>query len=49
MMERFKENPYTGKPMYYKDNPEAVKKRDSQRMLLLQRLHLVHYMRTAKT
>lgn len=32
MMERFKENPYTGKPMYYKDNPEAVKKRDSQRM-----------------
>ena len=32
LMERFKENPYTGKPMYYKDNPEAVKKRDSQRM-----------------
>lgn len=31
-MERFKLNPYTGSPMYYKDNPEAVKKRDSQRM-----------------
>jgi len=32
IMERFKLNPYTGSPMYYKDNPEAVKKRDSQRM-----------------
>jgi|TARA_R100001460_G_scaffold45895_1_gene83254 hypothetical protein len=31
-MERFKLNPYTGSPMYYKDNPEAVKKRDAQRM-----------------
>ena len=32
MMQRFKANPYTGNPMYYKDNPEAVKKRDEQRM-----------------
>ena len=32
MMERFKTNPYTGNPMYYKDNPDAVKKRDAQRM-----------------
>jgi hypothetical protein len=32
MLERFKPNPYTGKPMYYKDNPDAVRKRDSQRM-----------------
>ena len=32
MMERFKANPYTGNPMYYKDNPDAVKKRDAQRM-----------------
>lgn len=32
MMDRFKPNPYTGNPMYYKDNPEAVKKRDAQRM-----------------
>jgi hypothetical protein len=32
LMERFKVNPYSGKPMYYKDNPEAVKKRDAQRM-----------------
>jgi len=32
IMERFKLNPYTGSPMYYKDNPEAVKKRDAQRM-----------------
>lgn len=32
LMERFKANPYSGKPMYYKDNPEAVKKRDAQRM-----------------
>ena len=32
MLERFKPNPYTGKPMYYKDNPEAQYKRNSQRM-----------------
>ena len=32
LMERFKANPYTGNPMYYKDNPDAVKKRDAQRM-----------------
>ena len=32
MIKRFLSNPYTGKPMYYKDNPEAVKKRDAQRM-----------------
>jgi hypothetical protein len=32
LMERFKANPYTGKEMYYKDNPEAVKKRDARRM-----------------
>jgi len=32
IFERFKANPYTGKPMYYKDKPEAVRKRDSQRM-----------------
>jgi len=32
MFERFKANPYTGNPMYYKDNPEAVRKRDAQRM-----------------
>ena len=32
MTERFKANPYTGGPMYYKDNPEAVRKRDAQRM-----------------
>ena len=32
ILKRFDPNPYTGKPMYYKDNPEAVKKRDSQRM-----------------
>lgn len=25
-------NPKTGKPMYYKDNPDAVKARDSRRM-----------------
>jgi len=25
-------NPATGKPMYYKDNPEAVKARDAKRM-----------------
>lgn len=31
-VERFKANPYTGNPMYYKDNPDAVKKRDAQRM-----------------
>ena len=30
--ERFKISPYTGKEMYYKDNPEAVRKRDAQRM-----------------
>jgi hypothetical protein len=29
---RFDPNPYTGKPMYYKDNPDAVKRRDSLRM-----------------
>ena len=29
---RFSPNPYTGKPMYYKDNPESVKKRDANRM-----------------
>ena len=34
MMERFKANPYTGNPMYYKDNPEAVKKRDAKRMFI---------------
>ena len=32
MLERFKANPYTGKPMYYKDKPESVRKRDAQRM-----------------
>lgn len=32
MTERFKANPYTGRAMYYKDNPEAVRKRDAQRM-----------------
>tara|TARA_E500000318_G_scaffold91168_1_gene89305 strand:+ start:56 stop:547 length:492 start_codon:yes stop_codon:yes gene_type:complete len=32
MLERFKPNPYTGNPMYYKDNPDAVRKRDAQRM-----------------
>ena len=32
LFERFKPNPHTGNPMYYKDNPEAVKKRDAQRM-----------------
>ena len=32
MTDRFKANPYTGGPMYYKDNPEAVRKRDAQRM-----------------
>ena len=32
IMERFKINPYTGNQMYYKDKPEAVKKRDAQRM-----------------
>jgi hypothetical protein len=32
IFERFKANPYTGNPMYYKDNPEAVRKRDAQRM-----------------
>lgn len=31
-IERFTPNPYTGNPMYYKDNPESVRKRDSQRM-----------------
>tara|TARA_E500000305_G_scaffold91225_1_gene78907 strand:- start:18 stop:506 length:489 start_codon:yes stop_codon:yes gene_type:complete len=31
-MDRFKINPYTGNQMYYKDKPEAVKKRDAQRM-----------------
>ena len=32
MLERFKPNPYTGKPMYYKDNPAAQYIRNSQRM-----------------
>ena len=32
MPKRFDPNPYTGNPMYYKDNPEAVKRRDSLRM-----------------
>ena len=32
MLERFKPNTYTGNPMYYKDNPDAVRKRDAQRM-----------------
>ena len=32
LFERFKANPYTGNPMYYKDKPEAVRKRDAQRM-----------------
>ena len=32
IMDRFKINPYTGNQMYYKDKPEAVKKRDAQRM-----------------
>jgi len=32
MPNRFDPNPYTGKPMYYKDNPDAVKRRDSLRM-----------------
>jgi len=32
MSNRFDPNPYTGKPMYYKDNPDAVKRRDSLRM-----------------
>jgi len=32
MRERFEPNPYTGKPMYYKDNPEAQYKRNHQRM-----------------
>jgi hypothetical protein len=27
-------NPQTGRPFYYKDNPEAVKKRDERRMYL---------------
>ena len=30
--ERFDPNPHTGEPMYYKDNPEAVKRRDALRM-----------------
>ncbi len=34
IIERFKANPYTGNPMYYKDNPEAVKKRDAKRMFI---------------
>jgi hypothetical protein len=29
---RFDPNPYTGKPMYYKDNPEAITKRNHSRM-----------------
>ena len=31
-LERVRPNPYTGSPMYYTDNPEAVRRRDSQRM-----------------
>lgn len=34
MVERFAPNRYTGKPMYYKDNPEAVKKREALRMFV---------------
>ena len=34
MSKRNSPNPYTGNPMYYKDNPEAVKKRDSRRMFV---------------
>tara|TARA_B100000900_G_scaffold367470_1_gene343993 strand:- start:12680 stop:13180 length:501 start_codon:yes stop_codon:yes gene_type:complete len=32
LFKRFSPNPYTGNPMYYKDNPESVRKRDAQRM-----------------
>ena len=32
IFERFKPNPYTGKPMYLKDNPEAQHKRNHSRM-----------------
>lgn len=46
MSKRNKPNPYTGNPMYYKDNPEAVKKRDSQRMYVngkeVSKLHPLH-------
>jgi hypothetical protein len=46
MMERFKENPYTGKPMYYKDNPEAMTKRNKNRMWVngkyISKLHPLH-------
>jgi hypothetical protein len=45
-MERFKENPYTGKPMYYKDNPEAMTKRNKNRMWVngkyISKLHPLH-------
>ena len=34
MAEKTKTNPYTGKPMYYKDKPESVKKRDAKRMFI---------------
>ncbi len=32
LFKRFSPNPYTGNPMYYKNNPESVRKRDAQRM-----------------
>ena len=32
LTERFKTNPYTGEPMYKKDNPEAQNKRNNDRM-----------------
>ena len=32
LTERFKPNPYTGEPMYKKDNPEAQNKRNNERM-----------------
>jgi hypothetical protein len=39
-------NPQTGRPFYYKDNPEAVKKRDDRRMYLdgqhISKKHALH-------
>ena len=32
MNKRFAPNPYTGNPMYYKDKPDSVRKRDANRM-----------------
>ena len=32
MSKRFAPNPYTGNPMYYKDKPDSVRKRDANRM-----------------